>query len=346
MTKRGVDANIDLPIEHDTRDQWKFRHRFEEIMQQVQFNSIKWLLCLFRCHPVFSNHAVLALVLLLWTFPLTSALAAASADNQLTSWSRFEIGPEMFHYHYKESGLMEMDGILMGVDGRWTWYNPRLRHNELPNQHDDQPPSTSTRQEKLIFHIHGRYAQGQTDYDGQLLDSANTPYRISGIDASTFELRALAGYAPYVSGEAYTAFSIGFGIRFKDDDSSFDPSGYKRESTYRYVPIAVRHTRHSSGGNQWSFALEYDHLMSGDHVTTLPGERGIRKHQSSGYGIRASFAINGSTGRLDWTLEPFARYWNIEDSNFVFVRTPVGIIQLYEPANTTLELGASVRVLF
>ena len=265
------------------------------------------------------------------------------------SWHRFEIGPELFWYAYEEPGLMDMEGWLYGVDARLSFYHPRVRQIEQPGDTaDDQPPMMRVRREQFIFVLHGRYAQGKTDYDGALLDEARTPYTISSIDATTYEVRLLAGYAPFMTDTAYTAFFLGFGYRYKDDDSSFDPAGYKRESTYRYLPVALRHYRQTAGGQHWAFSLEYAHLMSGEQISDLrpfDGPR-LRKKQNDGFGLRAAAALSGATGRFDWTLEPFVRYWDIDDSELVFVRTPGGVAVFLEPENTTWEVGLSARFVF
>lgn len=277
----------------------------------------------------------------------TPAAANAAQDTpSMDAWHRFEIGPELFYYYYEEPGLMDMEGWLVGLDTRFTWINPRLQRIERPGTAADGAPDVIHRQQNLIIHLHARYAFGKTDYDGALLDEFFTPYQISGIDTSTYELRALAGYAPFVSEQSYTAFFIGFGYRFKDDDSSFDPAGYKRESTYRYIPFAIEHHRQMSHGRAWSFSLEYDHLTSGEQVSTLPGLPGIRKPQRSGYGLRGAIALHGATTRVDWRLEPYVRYWDIADSDSVFLRTSEGLLEVLEPANTTLEVGLGARWVF
>lgn len=263
-----------------------------------------------------------------------------------SAWHRFEIGPELFHYAYEEPGVMEMDGWLYGVDARYSWYHPRLRRIERPGDEPDDPPSIVVRREKIIVQVQGRYAQGETDYDGALMDG--TPYTISGIDATTYEFRVLGGYAFSVTDTSYTAFFIGFGYRYKDDDASFDPAGYTRESTYRYVPLALRHHRESASGLQWTFSFEYDLFLSGEQVSDLRpfGGPQLKNTQNDGFGLRAAAALSGELGNVGWTVEPFVRYWDIDDSDIVIVRSAEGMGAFLEPENDTLELGVSVRLVF
>lgn len=279
----------------------------------------------------------------------SQAVRNPSANDAVThpaASHQFEIGPELFHYYYEEPGLMEMDGWLVGLDARFTWISPRLRQIQAPSSDAHTKEQVLLRQQNLIIHLHGRYAVGETDYDGALLDEFMTPYQVSGIDTTTYEVRALAGYAPFVTEHSYTAFYLGFGYRFKDDDSSFDPAGYKRESTYRYIPIAIEHHRQMANGQAWSLFVEYDHLTSGEQVSTLPDLPGIRKQQRSGYGLRAAIAWHGTARHFEWRLEPFIRYWDIADSDSVFLRTREGLVEVLEPANTTLEIGLGTRIVF
>lgn len=255
---------------------------------------------------------------------------------------RWEIGPDAYFYQYEEPGVMELDGLMYGVLGRVSWLIPRMR--EIHRDEGEAGPLF--KDDLLVFRIEGRYAVGEADYDGALLD--DTPYKVSGIDSSSYEFRLLAGYAPGVQHDRMTAFYIGFGYRFKDDDSSFDPAGYKRESTYRYIPILLEHTRTLQNGNDLAFTVEYDHLMSGEQVSDLTSVGGdkLTNDQSSGYGLRGSVAYSGSAQRFDWVIEPYIRYWDIDDSDVALLTDGVSVMGFYEPENNTVELGVSARMVF
>ncbi len=248
--------------------------------------------------------------------------------------SRFEIGPEIFRYDYEEPDLMTLKGTMVGIDARWVWTGPRVR--------------TTGQRDALLFGVHGRYAVGEADYDGQLLDEANTPYQVRGIDSTSYELRLLAGYAPQLTDERHTSVWIGFGYRFKDDDSSFDPAGYLRESTYRYFPIIVQHQWTTGDRHRWVMQVEYDLFISGDHVTDLSSIGGPRlsKAQNSGYGVRASLGWIGQSERFEWIVEPFVRYWDIKDSEVVRVTDGRQRFEFFEPANQTWEIGLGGRLIF
>jgi len=257
------------------------------------------------------------------------------------AWNKWEIGPEVFMYQYKEPNVMDLDGVLYGIDGRFTRYIPRVRKVTVGRGDD---AVVTEKDYMLVLRADGRYAMGTHDYDGALQDG--TPKKISGIDATSYELRGLVGYSPQVHPDYMTVFYAGFGIRYKDDDSSFDPAGYKRESTYMYLPFLIEHTRTLLNGCELSFALEYDLFLSGEQVSDL-GVVKITNTQNTGNGYRASVAYAGTTDSgIGWKIEPFVRYWDIDDSEWVYVRDGFYLIGFVEPENNTLELGISARVVF
>ncbi len=264
---------------------------------------------------------------------LSTAPVLGETQSQ-PGFSRFEIGPEIFRYEYEEPGLMTLKGTMLGIDARWFWTGPRVR--------------PTGQRDALLFGVHGRYAAGEADYDGQLLDEANTPYQVSGIDSTSYELRLLAGYAPQKTEDRFTALLIGFGYRFKDDDSSFDPAGYLRESTYRYIPIIFKHQWSTSERHSWIFQFEYSLFISGEHVTDLSSSDGPRlpKTQNNGLGWRASAGWLGQSERFEWVVEPFVRYWDIDDSEVVRVTDGRQVFEFIEPANRTWEFGVGARLIF
>lgn len=76
------------------------------------------------------------------------------------------------------------------------------------------------------------------------------------------------------------------------------------------------------------------------------GLRKIKNKQNSGYGVRASVSYYGSAKRFDWMIEPYIRYWDIDDSEPEFIRDGPFIHRFWEPDNSTRELGVSARIRF
>lgn len=251
----------------------------------------------------------------------------APVPKRTTKLRTWEVGAEVFNYKYREPGLMSMEGPLYGVTARVTWREP-------------QPEAG------WMYRVDARYARGKTDYDGSLWDG--TPYTISGEDNQAHEIRAMAGY-DWPAPDSLTTLYFGLGYRYKTDDSS-DPAAYKRESTYTYLPIGIEHLRHTAPGDL-RFALEYDLFLSGKQESHLGVPFGkISNTQNSGYGVRGSVAFTWERGSYSFMIEPFVRYWDIDDSEIVY-RTVYLFPYLYligflEPANDTLEAGVNLKMTF
>ena len=115
-----------------------------------------------------------------------------------------------------------------------------------------------------MFRAEGRVAFGQVDYDGGIIDletSEITPYSIDDIDDWVFEGRLLLG-ADWLYGSILNTLYAGIGYRYLNDDISFDPVGYERESNYLYIPIGYQFDNGSEMG--WSFGQLAD--SSGSHI--------------------------------------------------------------------------------
>jgi hypothetical protein len=269
------------------------------------------------------------------------ALAEAAPAK---GWNEWELGPEIYLYDYNEPGLMKYDGALIGFGVRFTHFAQPAK--PLPPDDDDaEAPARRARPIQWVFRAEGRYAAGSTDYDGQLQDG--TPASINNVDATSYEGRALFGLS-FPGPEARTTVFLGMGYRFKDDDSSFSSRGYKRESTYSYIPAVLEYVRPLNNDRELAFTAEYDLFLSGDQVSDLStfGAGKITNSQTSGWGVRASIAYSGLWRRFGWTVEPFVRYWNIEDSESVYLIDGLYIIEFIEPKNTTTELGVATRIRF
>jgi hypothetical protein len=264
-------------------------------------------------------------------------------EPRAPAWNQWEVGPDLYWYRYEEPGFMELDGFMVGVSGRFSRYIPGPQ-SILDGKHGERRPGNPG--DTLVLRIEGRLATGEADYEGGLQDG--TPLAVSGIDSNAHEIRLLGGYRVQPRAEHYTTLFVGFGYRYKDDDSSFHPAGYKRESTYRYLPAVLTHTRRLASGNELAFTAEYDLFLSGEHMSDLtPFEGGrITNKQSSGHGLRASIAYAGAAARFDWIVEPYIRYWDIDDSDPVVLLGQDAIGLLWEPANTTTELGVQARFVF
>lgn len=258
----------------------------------------------------------------------------------------WEFGPEVFNYYYEEPGQMEYEGIMFGLYGRITYHLRGRQTDSEGEEAADTPPAPPS---PWVFRADARIAYGSTDYDGRLQDG--TPYTMSGVDALSVEGRLLLGHR-FESTSGMTTVYGGLGSRYKEDDSSFDRAGYKRESRYLYLPISVEYIHTLPRNRAVIFSAEYTHLISGEQKSDLSGFGigEITNEQKSGYGLRGAVAYAHPWRNGHVVIEAFIRHWDIDDSEIetVFGRTPRGIAraQFLEPENQTVEAGLSLRYRF
>jgi hypothetical protein len=220
-----------------------------------------------------------------------------------------EIGPEIFYDKYEESGLNEK-GMFYGI---------------IFNAYDHRVVSG-----KWMCGFEGEFAYAQLDYDGQLQDG--TPYSMSNLKDWLVDVRLLAGPDFPKTDRLYTLY-FGLGYRYLSDDSSSDPAGYLRQSNYLYLPIGLKAM--SCKKNGWSLggSAECDLLLFGEQFSTIDSYD-ITNDQTSGYGFRAAVSIENKGDKTDFKIQPFVRYWHIDESD------PDNDFGAFiEPENETTQYG-------
>lgn len=190
-----------------------------------------------------------------------------------------------------------------------------------------------------VFKAEGRFAFGQVDYDGALSDG--TPYKIDGINDLVLEGRLLLGVDMLFRDILGTLYS-GVGYRYLNDDTSFDPYGYERESNYLYIPLRGEVYTNLKANWYWGAGIEFDYLAWGMQNSQLsdydPALPDIHHSQNSGYGYRASIRFEHRGKKEVFAIEPFFRYWDIDDSEIKY-----GTL---EPSNDTKEIGVQLFWIF
>jgi uncharacterized protein YceK len=238
----------------------------------------------------------------------------------------WEIGPQVYHFKYKEPGLMEDTGVFWGLAGAYTY------RDWVPTFPEDEPTA------RVMFRAEGRQSWGTIDYDGALWDG--TPYTMSDIDNTSGEWRALLGL-DFPKQILMDTIYIGLGYRYLADNGSSDPAGYDRRSRYVYLPVGLKTVRFLSSKWLLSATAEFDLLIRGRQTSHMKrfGYGTVRNEQNSGYGARAAVALEKRGKVADFTIEPFIRYWDIDDSEIERVSPTLGV---YEPANKTTEYGVNL----
>ena len=248
----------------------------------------------------------------------------------------FDAGVEIYNFHYSEPEIpMEENGIMYGLAGAYTYHKDPYNRNNL------------------MIKTEARCAWGQVDYNGELSDG--TSYTMDNIDDFTWELRGVAGKDFAFSDVTTITPYAGFAYRYLNDDSSSDPAGYGREANYLYSPIGIQTITDLQ--NSWTVGIkaEYDLFWYGvqkSHLSDIDLGAGLElddmeNRQNKGYGVGASVEFQRKGETVDFIIEPFIRYWNIEKSEVEDLKlNGITIGEGWEPANETTEAGIKFMARF
>lgn len=260
-------------------------------------------------HDIMTRHATRALA-------LTSLIVCSPVLAGSLTQSGSEFSVSLGHYHYEEPGLMSLNGFKGGFDLRSTKANLARR---------------------IFLRGEFRYAGGTVDYTSNSTGSA------LGEPDWYIEGRALIGNDwPLTSATVSTYLGLGYRYLLNDGRgiTSTGAAGYRRTSTYIYLPAGVIYRTALNSGNEIVGMFEYDQLLSGNQFTKLSdtglGYSDLDSKQTDGHGMK--LRLSYVTAR--WSVGPYLHYWNIADSTI----DPIyknGVLNGYglEPHNTTMEVG-------
>ena len=172
------------------------------------------------------------------------------------------------------------------------------------------------------------FATGKADYSSPASGTKN------GNTDWNCELRGLVGKDFDNKTYVLSPYS-GLGYRYLFNDlrgaTSTGAIGYRRESSYSYLPFGVTHRLRLESVARLSTTLEYDYFLDGrqkSYTSDLNGLfQDVVNKQHAGYGIRGSMYYEKNS----WSLGPWFRYWNINQSDLV--------LSIFEPKGTTSEVG-------
>ena len=255
-----------------------------------------------------------------------------------------EIGFEGSKFDYEEPGLMTDKGNMYGI---FINYTHRSRKNKQINHikqifHDTQKIN--------VYKLEGKFSGGELDYDSQGTGSS------TGARNYIFEVRGMVGYDLNFSDRTRFTPYMGVGYRYLKDDGGGETTttghwSYDREANYFYAPIGVEAHRVLTPGWILDVVLEYNWFISGKQKSHLgdvsTSYETLTNDQSRGYGLRGSFKITKEMEGMNFFIEPFFRYWNIEDSEVSpVVYSGVVVGAGLEPENNSTECGVKFGVQF
>ena len=260
-----------------------------------------------------------ALVLLI--LANSPAPAYAQSMSLLTS-SGGELGIQISKYNYNEevngSFFMSTEGDKIGLTGGFTmafegnWY----------------------------ISGDGRYAFGYVNYTGSGTKGSNP-------DVLT-ELRVTAGQ-DFDLGSYLLSPYAGVGVRSLFNDlrgsTSTGAAGYRRYSSYTYLPLGLTHRFLWGAQSRVSTSLEYDYFVEGQQIsytTDVGATNDLKDSQKKGFGARVNVAYETA----EWSAGFFYNYWNIQDSDVSSFTAPPVVFAAIEPHNMTREFGIQFRYRF
>lgn len=191
-----------------------------------------------------------------------------------------------------------------------------------------------------------RYMSGKVNYSGwsyNTLTGVTSAQYTSDISDYYLEGRLTAG-GVYELGSALELWPyLGIAGRYLVDKGyEKSSSAYRRTSAYLYAPAGL--TAKIKLPAKWTIALngEYDIFISGtqksrlsDAISTYPD---ISNKQGQGFGARTSLKIEKEFKQIGLFIEPFYRYWHIQNSDWVDGNQ--------EPQNLTYESGLKIGITF
>jgi hypothetical protein len=252
-----------------------------------------------------------------------SGLTSAAETHQ------FEVGAEVSYIKYEEPTVdVEEKGVMGGLYGGYT-FRPEWA---------DEPIN--------VFHLDGHMNYGQVDYEGS--------GTIDNVDDFLVEPRAWVGKDLAVGDSTRVTPYAGIGYRLLYDAlggtiSSTGAAGYDRRSQYLYAPVGVDVSTKLNEEWRIGFTAEYDFFIQGwqtSYLSDINGYADLENDQEEGYGVRGSINLVKTMEKFNLVISPYARYWNIEDSEIATSTGSIFRVTGFEPENESLETGLRVGVEF
>jgi len=252
-----------------------------------------------------------------------------------------DVGSEILYYRYQEPNPgagIKNHGPMAGYYADYT-YRPasgNFLNNPIAN----------------VYYLQERYAFSHNlEYEGSGI--------VKGKHDTADEIRGLVGKDCFIRTDIRVTPYTGFGFRYLFDRgdgqlSSTGYWGYDRKSHYYYLPLGADLAKEMP--NNWEIDLnaEYDiliyglqksYLSDGDQFNGL-NNANFTNPQNKGFGLRASIKLLKRGSLVDFYVEPYFRFWNIEQSDTKTGMDDGTMQTLVEPKNNTIEVGSKFGVQF
>lgn len=258
-----------------------------------------------------------------------------------------EIAYEHSDYTYKEPHMeypIKTSGKKNGVSFRYLQRSV-LTHGDVSDS------------DRSFAMLDFRYMNGDVDYDGwmQYTNGTVTPFSASHLKDYYFEASLKVGAVYRLADPLDIWPYLGLGWRqLRNHAEQMGSGGYQRTSTYIYLPIGTNLRYKASEAVWFTLNGQFDVLLHGNQYSRMTDTvmflDDSSNRQSQGYGIRASVRGDVNLGKVGLFVEPFWRYWHIQNSEeqwFYSASNPSQpVLSLVEPFNTTQEWGIRAGITF
>lgn len=297
---------------------------------------------------------------LLWLLFAVLIALPASAQNKKHN---LEIAYERSSYTYKEPHMenpIKDYGMKNGVSLLYTMRSVLSR-----DLNEDDPSFAMLELRYMTGDV--KY-KGWVEYTDEYWNSWIEPFSKSGLRDYYFEAAFKLGRTYQLAAPLELWPYFGIGWRYLTNHAEeLGEGGYKRTQTYIYVPIGTNLKWDVSKNVTITLNGQFDWLIHGnnhsDEVLTDSvvlgtwSQHSLSFSQSQGYGLRASVKAEVDAGKIGFFVEPFWRYWHIQNSDVVSFAGKFtddegneivipDLIRFWEPFNTTHEYGLRVGITF
>jgi hypothetical protein len=271
-----------------------------------------------------------------------------SMSNVKTRVNTFDMGGEIFYYRYQEPSYVTMYGNTEpDVKIRGPMYGGFIDYTYRPSA-----PNLLNNFLTSVYFLQARYA---TSSDLEYIGSGIAKGKHDDVD----EFRGLIGKDFFIGRDTLVTPYFGFGYRYlfdHGDDEITSSRGYMydRKSHYYYLPLGANVAFDMPKNWEIDLNAEYDIFIEGWQKTYLTDgnqfgwdNTDLANRQDNGYGIRGSIKFLKKGSLVDFYVEPYIRYWNIEQSKGELISIDNAAPLIYgEPANNTVEVGTKFGIQF
>lgn len=264
------------------------------------------------------------------TMSSLSILLAAEAQAQSTSRQGLRLGLEGYGYDYEE----KFEGATI-VEDRGKLFGLSLEYGRAVGGWE--------------LRAAGRAAGGLVDYRSDEGD------RLEDVAQATVQLELQAGRPITLSPTVTLTPFVGLGSRGHGDASGglttdTGLQGYDRYIFYAYAPLGLAADVGTGPRTSISLSGQYNLFLGGDSEAELskvdPEAPDLLFELEDGSGWEFSAALNYATPRGVVSFGPFFRTWDVEQSSSLRFEDEGLAIELFEPANRTIEAGLKLAFRF